>query len=152
MLDRLRDLFGQLAGPRETLSPDDDPRVAVAALLFHVINADGVMEQPELDRLRALLREEYGLDAAEAERIAAAGEQADREAVDLFRFTRVLSAHFDEDQRVRFVELLWDVTYADGSLHELEDNLIWRIAELLGVSARDRMIGKRGAQARILDR
>ncbi|MEO0637039.1 MAG: TerB family tellurite resistance protein, partial [Pseudomonadota bacterium] len=37
------------------------------------------------------------------------------------------------------------IVYSDGQLHELEDNVVWRIAELLGVSARDRMLAKQDA-------
>ena len=68
--------------------------------------------------------------------------QADSEAVDLYGFTSVLKRGMEKDQRVRVVEHLWEMVYADGEVHEFEDNLIWRIAELLGVERMDR-IGKR---------
>ncbi|KQT52667.1 hypothetical protein ASG43_19610 [Aureimonas sp. Leaf454] len=126
----------------------DDPRVAAAALLFHVGEADGAITAAELDRLKTALAEEFGLGDAEAERIAAAGRDADHEAVDLYRFTSVLKSRLDEAARIRFVEILWDVTYADGTVHELEDNTIWRVADLLGVSTRDRMLGKHQAARR----
>jgi uncharacterized tellurite resistance protein B-like protein len=32
------------------------------------------------------------------------------------------------------------VVFADKKNHELEDNMVWRIAELIGVSARQRTI------------
>lgn len=38
------------------------------------------------------------------------------------------------------IELLWRAVFADGVVNELEDNMVWRTAELLGVSSRDRMI------------
>ena len=44
------------------------------------------------------------------------------------------------------VEILWDMAYADGELDEIEENVVWRIAELLGVSGRDRMELKRRAE------
>lgn len=125
-----------------------DPRVAAAALLLHVAQADGVVDDTELVRLTAALREEFGLGDAEAAIVARVGRKADAEAVDLFHFTSVLVQALDEAQRVRFVELLWTVVYADGTVHELEDNTVWRIAELLGVSTRDRMLAKRAAAAR----
>lgn len=126
----------------------DDPRVAAAALLFHVGEADGAITPVELESLKAALAEEFGLEDAEAERIAEAGREADHDAVDLYRFTNVLKNKLDEAARIRFVEILWDVTYADGAVHELEDNTIWRVADLLGVSTRDRMIGKHHAARR----
>ncbi len=34
---------------------------------------------------------------------------------------------------------MFEVAYADGGLTEFEDNLVWRAAELLNVSSRDRV-------------
>lgn len=126
----------------------DDLRVATAALLFHIIGADGIVTDEERKKTRAVLAQEFGLDPAEADRIAEAGREADAGAVDLYQFTSVLKAGLEPEQRVRFVEMLWEVTYADGNVHELEDNLIWRISDLLGVSTRDRMLMKREAADR----
>ncbi len=35
------------------------------------------------------------------------------------------------------------MAYADGKAHEFEENLVWRVAELLGVSSADRLALKR---------
>ena len=125
----------------------DDPRVAAAAILFPVGEADGRVTEVELDRLKSLVAAEFGMDERETRRVVAAGREADQDAVDLYQFTNVLMQNLDEDRRIRFIELLWAVTYADGEVHELEDNTIWRVAELLGVSTRDRMLMKRQAAA-----
>ena len=61
------------------------------------------------------------------------------ESVDLFGFTNVLCRELDQDGRKRVVEMLWEVVMADGVIHEFESNLVWRTAELLGVSTRDRV-------------
>ena len=36
--------------------------------------------------------------------------------------------------------MMWQVVFADSKNHELEDNMVWRIAELIGVSARQRTV------------
>ena len=145
MLESLKDFFATLTGGAAARPDADDARVAAAALLFHVAEADGTASELEIETLRRVLAAEYGLDDETARRIEAAGEAADAEAVDLYRFTSVLMRHLDETERVRFVELLWRVVFVDGTVHELEDNVVWRIAELLGVSTRDRMQGKHEA-------
>ena len=43
--------------------------------------------------------------------------------------------------------MMWDVVYADGELHELEDNTLWRVAELIGVDRRDRIAMRQEAAA-----
>ena len=68
-----------------------------------------------------------------------AAEAADREAVDLYGFTSVLKRQLDEKDRERIVEMMWELVFADGKVHEFEDNLVWRAAELLGVSSQARI-------------
>ena len=126
----------------------DDPRLAVAALMYHVIGADGVYSDAEMDRLGDLLQENYALDDATLSRLVAAARAADSEAVDLYQFTSVLMRSLSADERLKFIELLWEIVYSDGENHELEDNLVWRVAELLGVDGRDRVLLRQAVQAR----
>ena len=42
---------------------------------------------------------------------------------------------------------MWELVYADGKVHEFEDNLIWRAAELLGVSSEVRIRLKQAARS-----
>lgn len=120
----------------------DDPRIAAAALMYHVMDADGDRQDVEWELLKKLLGEYYDVSGGELDRIVKAGEQADHEAVDLYAFTSVLKRSLDEDARKDFIGILWEIVYADGQLHELEDNTLWRIAELIGVERRDRIEGK----------
>ena len=86
-------------------------------------------------RLRACLV--HG-EAAAAELVEQA-TAADREAIDLYRFTHVLSGTLDATARLRLIEMMWQVAYADGTASEFENNLIWRVADLLGVSSHERI-------------
>ncbi len=46
--------------------------------------------------------------------------------------------------------MLWEVVMADGVIHEFESNLVWRTAELLGVSTRDRVtLAAGGCRSRV---
>ncbi len=82
---------------------------------------------------------------------AAAARAADNEAVDLYQFTSVLMRSLSGEERLKFIELLWEIVYSDGENHELEDNLVWRVAELLGVDGRDRVLLRQAVQARVDD-
>lgn len=145
MLDQIRRLLGSFDPARSPRRGIDDPRVAAAALLVHVAEADGAFSEEECGRLRTLLREKFAIGEREAAALVAEGRRADAEAIDLYGFTSVLMSRMDEGERLRFVDLLWSLIYADGEIHELEDNLAWRICELLGVSTEERMAAKRRA-------
>jgi uncharacterized tellurite resistance protein B-like protein len=54
----------------------------------------------------------------------------------------------NEEGRLRIVEKMWELVYADGEVSEYEDNVVWRAADLLGVSSRDRIDLKHRIAAR----
>lgn len=144
MLDRLVTFFKTLPSGesgKEKFSRSD-PRLAAAALLFHVMDADGDSGREERKRISQLISDAYGLKGEALQRLLNDGERADQEAVDLYSFTSIIKRNLDEKARIRFIELMWDVVYADGTAHELEDNVVWRVAELIGVSTRDRIAMK----------
>ncbi|MET3601234.1 TerB family tellurite resistance protein [Martelella mangrovi] len=126
----------------------NDARVAVVALCYQVMEADGVISESEQKRLRELMENQYGLRGSGLDDLIAAGEEAGSEAVDFYRFTSDVKRHLDEDQRIKLIGLLWDIAYADGSRSEMEDNVVWRIAELIGVSGRDRVLERQDALKR----
>jgi uncharacterized tellurite resistance protein B-like protein len=70
------------------------------------------------------------------------------EAVDLYHFTSVIMRSLDEAGRLRIVEMMWELVYADDNVSEFEDNVVWRAADLLGVSSRDRLELKRQVASR----
>jgi uncharacterized tellurite resistance protein B-like protein len=63
----------------------------------------------------------------------------------------------NEEGRLRIIEMMWELVYADGEVSEFEDNVLWRAADLLGISSRDRIDLKRkvaeqrGASAGVSD-
>jgi uncharacterized tellurite resistance protein B-like protein len=118
---------------------EDDYRLAAVALLVHVASADGKIDLAEQRKLQRIIRERFGLDAAGAARLTAAAEQSDREAIDFYHFTSVLKRTLNDTGRLKIVEMLWEIAFADGTVDELEDNTIWRIAELLGITGRERV-------------
>ena len=150
MFERFQKFFQGLSAVEETTGfSRDDPRVAAAALFFHVIDADGVVEQSERDKVKELLEKSYGLSGAELQKLIAAGRQAEDESIDFYAFTSVLKRHLEAERRVQFIELLWELVYADGIHQELEDNVVWRVAELLGVSDRDRVLMRQRVAERV---
>ena len=141
MFDSLRKFLADTAGRTEAdgAFAEGDYRLAACALLIHVANVDGAIDAAERQRLRDIIHERFGLDAEATSRLIARAEQSDREAVDFFHFTNVLKHTLDNDGRCRIIEMMWDVVFADGAVSEFEENIVARIAELLGVAPRERV-------------
>ena len=124
--------------------PDDalskhDPKLAVAALLVHLAAVDGQMKDAERNAIKGVLQEHYGLDEASVDNLVKEAALRDADAVDFYTFTAAIT-QLDMEDRIEIIRMMWMVVFADKKNHELEDNMVWRIAELIGVSSRDRTV------------
>lgn len=127
---------------------EEEVRLAAAALLVHATVVDGDVDRREGEVLRDVLERRFGLDHGQAGRLIKQAAEKEKEAVDLYGFTSVLSRRLDRQGRLQIVEMLWEVVVADGIIHEFEANLVWRAAELLGVTSRDRVILRKRVEGR----
>lgn len=138
MFDKLMAFLHSLSG--ETPAPEPDSvAVAVIALALHVIQADGIIAEAETEVLEASMRSYFNLSKSEFEAMLKAARREEEDAIDLFHFTSRLNRALDADQKAEFIGMLWQIVLADNDRNELEDHLVWRIAELIGVSGRDRV-------------
>lgn len=110
-----------------------------AALLIRVATVDSELSDVRRARLHAIFRSNDGLDDAAAAQLLVDADAVARSAVDLYRFTRQLNGLLDDDGRRRIVQLMWEIVYADQRVNEFEENAIWRAADLMGVSTRQRV-------------
>ena len=118
---------------------DNDYRLAAAALLVHAAAIDGEMLPSERDKLHGVIKQHFALDDQAADELIAKATEAEHESVDLYHFTSLLNRSLDEPGRARVIEMMWEIVFADGQRDELEDNLLWRAADLLGVSPQERI-------------
>src|SRR5580700_829225 len=124
MLDGLRQFIADVISPAHEPRDLDDTgyRLAATALLVHVISLDGEPSDAEKRKLHGLIESSFGLDRGTADKLIASATLVEGEA-----------------GRLRIVEMMWELVYADGQVSEFEDNVVWRAADLLGVSSRDRI-------------
>jgi uncharacterized tellurite resistance protein B-like protein len=151
MLDGLRQFIADVISPAANSQQSFDDtgyRLAATALLIHVISIDGEPTAAEKRKLHGLIESSFGLDPGTADRLIASATLVEGEAVDLYHFTSVIMRSVNEAGRLRIIEMMWEVVYADGKVSEFEDNVVWRAADLLGVSSRDRIDLKHRAAAR----
>lgn len=140
MFDRLVALFGGGESGRAEKTGkcgEHELRLAAAGLLAHAASLDGEVGDDEIQTIRNLLKSHFDLNQDEVEELLEEGRKEAEESTQLFAFTRVINDKLDPDERVKIVEMLWEVVYADGEVHHYESNLIRRVAGLLHVSDRD---------------
>src|SRR5262249_61545962 len=141
MFQAFKEFMSGLPGARKDPSrfEEGDYRLAAAALLVHVAMIDGNFSDVERAKLHTVIKRCFDLDDDAAEALIVQATAAEQEAIDLYHFTSQLNRSLDEAGRLRMVEMMWQVVYADHQVTEFEENLIWRAADLLGVSSRERI-------------
>ena len=132
-LEALRAFFSSGASAKDSRALQPDPVVVAAcALLLEIAHADEVFQPEERERIVRHIRNEMGVADSDIQNVLTLAEAQRRDSVDLYHFTRLVAENLSRDERLKLVEAIWGVVYADGSLTESESHLARRIAELLG--------------------
>ncbi|MCW5698464.1 MAG: TerB family tellurite resistance protein [Rhodospirillales bacterium] len=150
MLDRIKALFnapGVRDVPRQRKA-DNELHLAAAALMVEAAGLDGDFDDNERQSIRAALQDKFGLEPAAADELIGEAEAAAADSIQLYGFSRTIKDHLEPEERVKIIEMLWQVAYADGELHDYEANLVRRVAGLIYVP--DQESG--AARKRVLER
>jgi len=134
MFDAITKLF---SAKKQADMPTMEPKLCVAALLVHLSAVDGESSDDEKQAIKNTLQSYYGLSPQEVKTLLQMAIEQSNDAVDLYAFTSVLN-QLEVEEKHAIINMMWQVVFVDQHNHELEDNMVWRVAELIGVSARER--------------
>ena len=137
MLKSLKDLFDSLLPPPGAMAAADSSehqlQLATAVLLVEVMRADAKLAETETDAVIAALQRVFELRPDEVQQLVALAHERSRTATDFHAFTSALNDHFSMEQKLRVIDAMWQVAYADGHLEAHEQHVLWRVADLLHV-------------------
>ena len=152
-LEAFRAFFSSRTSP-DSVGPAVDPiAVAACALLLEIALADSTFGVEERERISRHAREDLGVPPDDVREVLRLAQEARRESVDLYQFTKLVTDGFSREQRLRLIEAIWGVVYSDGVLSAVEGQLARRIAELLGFqhpevqAARERVAARKRESA-----
>ncbi len=138
MLRAIRDFFRERIDTGDGGGHDRHAlQLATAALLFEMQRADFEEDEAEREVLERVLQQTFALGRDETRELARLAQRESKDSVSLFQFTRLINAHFSAEEKVRVVEMLWQVAYADGRIDRYEEALVRKIADLIYVPHRD---------------
>lgn len=109
-------------------------RVATAVLLVEVTRADFIVQPAERQRLRELLERQFELSSAELDALMDEAEADADRLVSIQHTTRLLNENYDHAMKLRVIEMMWQLVYADGEKDHYEEHLIRQVADLLYIS------------------
>lgn len=144
MIEAISRFFSQHMNPEAVPDTDRDhaARLASAALLVEMSHLADGNDGVQLSVLESTVRRKFDLSAEETHELLELARTEQREAVDYYQFTSLIRDHFDYPDRVRLIEALWRVAYADNELEPLEEHMVRKIADLLYVEHSDFITAK----------
>jgi len=152
MIGNWMDVFGggsRRGGDRSARAEGDELRLAAAALLVEAAEVDEGFTAQERVAIRRLLEARFGLSREAAQKLLQEGQRAAERSVQLFRFTQILNERASPEERLRLIEMLWEVVLVDGELDPLEDTLLRRIGGLIDVPDRERGAARQRVMGRL---
>jgi uncharacterized tellurite resistance protein B-like protein len=147
MFDRILQLLTGGSALPATPGPDE-LQVAVAALLVEAARMDDEFSPAERGMIEQLIAHRFALSPEATHELMATAERRVGESAHLYRFVDLVVRNLSLEERVRVIEMLWEVAYADGRLDPEEDALLRRMGALIHVPDRERTLARR----RVLDR
>ena len=164
MLQHLKELFQNLLQPEGSSSAaetEHELQLATAVLLVEVMRAEPTLAAAERRAILLALETRFRLPREEVDRLIELAQDTAKTAYDYQRFTRQLNEHFTQAQKIRVVETMWEVAYADAHLGAHEQHVISKVAGLLHVThgeyigaklrAKDAVMPEGSAQPSITD-
>lgn len=149
MSNFLKALLGLELEP-STVQTTLDPRlVAAAALMVEAASLDGQFAGQERERIERLLVERFHLAPEIAVQLLDEAQSHARDSAGWHGFTTAVKEGFDHQGRIGLIEMLWEIVYADGRLHDYEASLLRRVAGLLYVSGAESAEARERALARL---
>ncbi len=150
MLDRI---VGFLERRKEGQSDGADPfsvkQVAAAALMVEGARLDRDFDDTERKAMEKIVRERFGLNDSDASTLIDIAAERQKSNYDNWQFCEAVKTNFSKDEQIDILSMMWEVAYADGSLHRFEVHQIKSVASRLGLSDGDLEKAREDAKARL---
>ena len=149
MLEKIVDFFSiRLQTPEDSADGQNENRLALAtcALLLEMAHTDAEFSSEEQKAIIAILQKHFSLSAEDAGTIIQLAEAEREESLDLWQFTNLIDAHFNHNEKLKILEILWAVIYADGKVDMHEEYLMRKLSNLLNMDHSDMIQAKQKAR------
>ena len=135
MFNVMKKFFQQDAAPDKVELKEEDKaeriQVATCALLLEVANSDDEFSDVERDNIIQILKRDFQLSDGYAKELMELSDKEREKSIDLWHFTNLINEHYSVEEKIKIIEMVWRVIYADGKLDKHEDHLAHKLSNLL---------------------
>jgi len=114
-------------------------QISITCLLVRAASIDDDFAILEEEKIEELVKKYFNLTGDDMVNVMKEAKVRESNAVDLYSFTKVIQKNLNQEERKIIIEMMWEIVAVDENFDPYENNLVWRTAELIGVSTRDRM-------------
>ena len=134
----------------EDLTIDDKTSTkACIALLLETSMADEILDESELMTLKNTLQKDFQINKDEIDELIDLAKENVEDSNSLYEFTRDINDNLDAAERVKLIESMWKIAYADGNIDKYEEHIIRKVSNLIYVAHSDFIKAKLSAKEQI---
>ena len=144
--------FKKIFKTEESEKPTIDDKTstkACIALLLETSMADEVLDESELMALKNTLQKDFQINENEIDELIDLARENVEDSTSLYEFTRDINDNFDATERVKLIESMWKIAYADGNIDKYEEHIIRKVSNLIYVAHSDFIKAKLSAKEQI---
>ena len=144
--------FKKIFQNEESEEPTIDDKTSIkacVALLLETSMADEILDESELMALKNTLQKDFQINEDEIDELIDLAKENVEDSTSLYEFTRDINDNFDAAERVKLIESMWKIAYADGNIDKYEEHLIRKVSNLIYVAHSDFIKAKLSAKEQI---
>ena len=147
MLTTLNNFLSTFIEPARVDShPEHTLQLATAVLLIEVMKSDSSCADIEQETILKILKQRFLLTDAQVAQLTERGQKTANAANDLYQFTSLINRELGRAERIRILEYMWQVAYADHKISAHENHLMRKMGDLLHISHADYVAAKMRAK------
>jgi uncharacterized tellurite resistance protein B-like protein len=120
--------------PADNFDINDQIQTATAVLFIELASADfNVSTEEQLHIVRSL-RDFFDISEEEVQELLTSAKSYRDERNDVWLFTHMVKQNFSRPEKIKIIEMLWQLVYADGHMDKYEEAMMRKLSNLLGLS------------------
>ncbi|MDB4831125.1 TerB family tellurite resistance protein [Hyphomicrobiales bacterium] len=123
----------------EDIAKPTELQISITSLLIRAASIDDDFAILEEKKIEELVKKYFNIDDDDMLNVLQEAKIRESNAVDLYSFTKIIKENLNQEERKIIIEMMWEIVAVDKNFDPYENNLVWRTAELIGISTRDRM-------------
>jgi len=136
----IKNLFKKENSKSDTVSFEPtELQIAVSKILVRTAKIDDEFHILEEQKILELLNKYFSLNDEDSKNLMELGISEEKSATDLYAYTNTIKKSLELNERKKIIEMMWQIIVTDDNFDPYENNLVWRVAELIGISTRERV-------------